>query len=119
MEKILTVIAVKDFTLTPGGRYVTDGKYSGEEFLNTLLKPAFENALKDGSEILVDLDGTEGYPTSFLEESFGGLARLYPDKQILNFISIKSDEEPIVIEEVKGYIRDANNIPRNKPMRSR
>lgn len=60
----------KDFSKTPVGRYRTDGPDSGERFREDYLVPN----LKKGDVVIV-LDGTEGYPSSFLEEAFGGLLR--------------------------------------------
>lgn len=58
-----------DFSKTPGGRYRTDGPFSGEEFREEFLKPA----LNDSQKVTVYLDGTRGYPSSFLDEAFAGL----------------------------------------------
>ena len=66
--KLITI--ADNFSETPLGRYVTDGSYSGERFREEFLVPA----LKEGS-LTVDIDGTEGYGSSFLEEAFGGLVR--------------------------------------------
>jgi hypothetical protein len=60
-----------DFTDTPGGRYRKIGKFSGEQFREEVLI----HLLKTNDSITIDLDDTEGYPSSFLEESFGGLVR--------------------------------------------
>jgi STAS-like domain of unknown function (DUF4325) len=57
----------------------------------------------------VDLDGTEGYATSFLEATFGGLAREFVATDILKIITLKSEDEPFLIDEVRGYIADARN----------
>jgi hypothetical protein len=100
-------INVRDFTTTPGGRFITDGPDSGEEFLKKVLRQKFDE-VRDAHEMLVvDFDGTEGYATSFLEEAFGGLARLYPEVNLLDHIEFISTEEPLLVDEVKGYIRDA------------
>jgi hypothetical protein len=56
-----------------------EGQYSGEEFRNSVLQPKFEYAKNEGIKIKIDLDGTFGYGTSFLEEVFGGLARKYKE----------------------------------------
>ena len=50
-----------------------------------------------------------GYGSSFLEEVFGGLVRLgkWPAQELLNRIQLVSDEEPALIEEIKGYMQDA------------
>jgi hypothetical protein len=60
-----------DFTEFPGGRYREDGEFSGEQFRDDVLIPA----LADHDRVVVILDGTAGYPSSFLEEAFGGLIR--------------------------------------------
>ena len=60
-----------DFTRYPGGRYKTDGIYSGARFRDDLLLPE----LRKGGTVVIKLDGTMGYGSSFLEEVFGGLAR--------------------------------------------
>ena len=61
----------KDFSPTPMGRYADQHPRSGEFFRDSMLLPA----LKEAGEVTVDLDGTLGYGSSFLEEAFGGLIR--------------------------------------------
>jgi hypothetical protein len=94
------------FSEIPGGRSKSDGPNSGEEFRENHLKPAFEN-LKAGEKLLIDFDGAYGYPTSFLEEVFGGLARIFGVEEVLEKLEFKSNEEPSLVDEVKGYIRNA------------
>lgn len=97
----------EEFTDAPGGRLRSDGPKSGEEFRGEFLVPFF-NSLK-GTEVgLIDLDGCFGYATSFLEESFGGLARMYGAEPVLKKFEFKSDEEPNLIKEIKEYITNAN-----------
>jgi hypothetical protein len=67
-----TTISIADeFSRAPAGRYRSDGPRSGEAFREDLLIPK----LKAFSTVVVNLDGTLGYGSSFLEESFGGLVR--------------------------------------------
>jgi len=61
----MRVISVKDFAGEPGGAE------SGAEFCQDWLLPVF----KTGEKVEVDLDGVLGYPSSFLDEAFGGLVR--------------------------------------------
>lgn len=62
----------RDFSRFPGGRYRKHGKWSGEEFREEKLIPA----LHQGDDVVeVLMDETSGYPSSFLEEAFGGLVR--------------------------------------------
>ncbi len=103
----VTLKIAQVFSETPGGRYRKDGPHSGEEFREEHLRPRFEN-LKVGQTILIDLDGGYGYPTSFLEEAFGGLARIYGSDAVLGKLVFKSEEEPNLKEEVVEYIRNAS-----------
>ena len=64
-----------DFTRYPGGRYRQDGDFSGEEFRDDVLVPALRKARATSTRVVVVLDGATGYPSSFLEEAFGGLVR--------------------------------------------
>jgi hypothetical protein len=68
---MIRIAIAKDFTDTPGGRYRTDGPFSGQEFREDLLVPAMDTA----DHVVVDLEGVMGLPPSFLEEAFGGLVR--------------------------------------------
>ena len=97
----------KDFSDAPGGRNLSDGKYSGEEFQKKVLEPAFK---KNKETIIVDLDGTFGYPPSFLEEAFGGLVRTnkFTTDEILKRLEFISNEDPSLPAKIKNYIRDAN-----------
>lgn len=105
---IETLIIAKEFTPAPGARNVDEGAYSGEEFLTQLLRPRFEKAIQEDFTILIDLDNTEGYATSFLEEAFGGLARIYGSQKVLDHLEFKSEDEPLLIDEIKMYIQEAN-----------
>lgn len=98
----------KQFTKIPGGRYVTDGKFSGEEFRETVLVNLLEEAIEKDEIVTIDLDGTYGYPSSFLEESFGGLARLYGKDKVCKYFSIISNDDPLQIERIKNYVEHAN-----------
>jgi hypothetical protein len=99
----------EEFSNIPGGRYKKDGANSGEEFREKCLKPKFDS-LKEGETLLIDFDGAYGYPTSFLEEAFGGLARLYDPEKVLNKLKFKSNEESGLIEEVIRYIKDVQKV---------
>lgn len=97
----LRISVARDFAKAPIGRFRTDGPQSGEVFRVQCLRPALEKA-----EIVeVDLDGTEGYGSSFLEEAFGGLIR---ERMSLNEFErrlvFKSEEDPTLIAEIKGYV---------------
>lgn len=105
----LNVSVANDFSKTPGPRYRYEGDFSGEEFRQTKLEPLFNQARKENKKIIVNLDGTLGYGTSFLEEVFGGLARLYTADEVEKTIEIISKEEDYLINDIKGYIKDTRN----------
>jgi hypothetical protein len=103
--QVITI--AKDFSRTPGGRFRTDGPYSGEEFREKYLLPAIH---ADGAEII--LDGAAGYPSSFLEEAFGGLRRRgVPFEAIQNkiHISARDPEYGRYVERIWKYIREAKS----------
>ena len=93
----------KDFSRFPAGRYKTDGPFNGEIFRADFLVPILNN----NQQIIIELDNTAGYGSSFLEETFGGLVRLgYSSAQIKNAITLHSEDSSL-IEEIEEYILDA------------
>lgn len=103
-------ISIKsDLSLTPGSRYIKEGNYSGEYFRKKILEPKFREALEKNMHLEIDLDGTFGYGTSFLEEAFGGLARTFKTVDLNNFLILISEEEPYLIDDIKKYIKEATN----------
>ncbi len=108
MEAIKLLLSVaNEFSDTPGPRSRVEGDFSGELFLEELLLPRYAQAVAQKATLTVDLDGTEGYATSFLEAAFGGLARGYDPEQVLRTINFKSEDEPYLIEEIKKYVSEA------------
>ena len=72
----MTYSFANDFSTTPGGRFRKHGPYSGEEFRDDVLRDLLQAAIEGDDTLFIVLDGTSGYPSSFLEEAFGGLIRL-------------------------------------------
>jgi hypothetical protein len=68
-------IRVVEYARSPGGRFRSDGPFSGEGFREEIVRPALTEAVQAGDRLEVELDGTSGYGSSFLEECFGGLIR--------------------------------------------
>ena len=94
-----------DFSKFPGPRYETLGPNSGQLFRESKLLPA----LIKHEKVTVNLDGTKGYGSSFLEESFGGLVRSgkISKDDISKKLSLVSNEEPELIDEILEYIEEA------------
>lgn len=94
----------RQFSRYPAGRYVADGPFSGEAFRERLLVPA----LRSGARVIVEMDGTVGYGSSFLEEAFGGLVRQgFQASELLQRIELRCDSDPSIVGEVEEYIRTA------------
>ncbi len=66
-----TINIAKDYSDTPLGRFPADGEFNGTRFREEYLRPA----LTGEDKVSVQIDGVEGYGSSFLEEAFGGLVR--------------------------------------------
>ncbi len=104
MGNIVINIA-KDYTRCPGARYESEGDYSGERFREDFLAPRLKEAIETGVKLEVVLDGSAGYSTSFIEESFGGLIRTnhYTLQEVKENIIIISDEDPTYIDDINDY----------------
>lgn len=69
----ITKLLVMDYTEDPGPRYIKQGESSGEDFYLSTLNRKFAECIRDNSILEIELDGTSGYPSSFLDEAFGEL----------------------------------------------
>lgn len=98
-----------EFSRIPGARYPEEGDYSGKDFRTNILLPRLKTAIENGEKLTIDLDGTAGLGTSFLEESFGGLIREdgIPYHQIKETIILISLDDPDYISEINSYLEDA------------
>lgn len=67
----------KDFSPVLGGRWKNLGQFSGEEFYETVLKDKFVEAFSKEKQLHIFMDGAKGYGSSFLDQSFGELARQF------------------------------------------
>lgn len=105
MSKVKINIA-RDFSKTPGARYRQDGPKSGEEFREDMLEKYFENE-NDDTIVEIELDGTIGYVSSFLEETFGGLVRKYSRERVKNKIILIADKMNFYKEKANEYIEKA------------
>jgi len=103
---MITIDIAKDFSTMPGGRYMSEGPYSGEEFRIKFLRPKYLEAKSKNQKLRVILDGCFGYPSSFLDESFGQLAREFNNPNILDDIEIISNDQPSLVSYIKECIRN-------------
>ena len=84
----------EEFTKFPAGRFINDGKFSGERFREEFLLPK----LNKYDKVIIFVDGVKGYGSSFLEEVFGGLVRK-------KYFSKKDLEEKIEIKFVDSSFK--------------
>ena len=107
----MKTIKVVDYVPAPGGRYIADGPFSGEWFREEILRPALDEALRNGSRVDVHLDGAPGYGSSFLEEAFGGLIRTggFTPKDLAKSLLVTAERRLYVPYKrlVERYIHDA------------
>ncbi|MBO4843959.1 MAG: STAS-like domain-containing protein [Bacteroidales bacterium] len=105
----LVLSIAKEYSRCPGARYEREGDYSGERFRETLLYPRLKQAIEEGVKLEVILDGSAGYSTSFIEESFGGLIRTnkLTLKQLEDNLIIISEEDPSYLDDIKKYLNNA------------
>lgn len=98
-------IMVNKMKSLPGPRFRHQGPGSGEEFRDDHLIPVFDSTVKVNDILTMDMDGApKGYPTSFLEEAFGGLASKRGTDLVKRTIRIQCTDEPLLIREIEHYI---------------
>ena len=83
MEEIKISIAT-EFSNRLGGRWTRLGPASGEEFYEKILLPKYEKAIQEGQPLHIYLDEVKSYPFSFLDQSFGELARIKNDPKLVS-----------------------------------
>ncbi len=109
---MIKINIAKDFTQFPGPRYKNQGPGSGQEFRENHLEPAFLKARETSGQVTIELDGLKySYPTSFLEEAFGGLARQYGIDEVERILRFVSANEPLLDTECRHYIKHAHDTP--------
>ncbi len=90
-----------------GPRYRRDGQFSGEDFRDSVLEPAFLRADK----LVVHLDSLSGYSASFLEEAFGGLVRKYGLDLVENKIVFDTIRRQYLVPKIRAWMREAAEQP--------
>ncbi|HBZ67570.1 MAG TPA: hypothetical protein DEO70_12100 [Bacteroidales bacterium] len=100
MENKKITIAVMDYSKSPGPRYSAQGDDSGEDFYHKILNEKFKYACDNKLDIEINLDGPDGYASSFLDEAFGNLVFDFGKEDVKNRVTIISNEEPEWIEMI-------------------
>jgi hypothetical protein len=105
----MTISIAKDFSDVPAGRDYSDGEWTGEKFRKEFLVPALKKADKT-HPVTVNINNTEGYGSSFLDEAFGGLIRKdkYTKDQINDLLKIEANDTYDIYKEIiLEYIQEA------------
>ncbi len=102
-DKIIIKIAT-DFNVYPGARYKADGEFSGEAFYEDLFKSKFQSACDENKILVLDLDGTWGYASSFISEIFTRMVKDFGKEKIKAHLEIKSEEEPLLKDKINRII---------------
>lgn len=94
----------RDFSRHPGPRFIEQGPHSGEAFRKLLLKK-----LAGSDTALVDLDGTSGIGSSFIDEAFGGLVKRegWSVADVRRRIRVKSELDESYLLEFEDSLRNA------------
>ena len=103
---MVAISVAKDFTRYPAGRYERNGNTSGEGFRKRFL----EKPIAHGESVTIELDGTIGYGSSFLEEAFGGLVRTLKisSRELSSKLELVSSDR-VLLDEIRQYIGEASD----------
>ena len=104
---MISIIISRDFSETPGGRYIKEGAFSGEAFRKEILRPKYDEAIEKDEKLFIDFDNCYGFASSFLEESFGGLVRDTKSVKIKDILEIKSEDRDDIKDWIYKYIDKA------------
>lgn len=84
MEKI--IVRVLDYTENPGPRFIHQGDFSGEDFYKKVLNKKMAECINQKATMEVWLDGTSGYPSSFLDQAFGELVYDFTENEVRKIV---------------------------------
>lgn len=104
---MIEINIARDFTDTPGGRYKSQGQFSGEEFRDSILIPKYMEAIQKNDILCINLDGGYGFPLSFLDEVFGGLIIKEKDDKLSDILILICEDEPCLKEKIYHIINQA------------
>lgn len=105
----IKIIVATEFSDAPGARFISDGENSGELFYNNLLKDRFTQARNANQKLLIDLDNTWGYASSFISGAFGRLADEFGKDTAQKHLEFKSNDDPTLFQKIKDEINKSSN----------
>jgi len=101
----MTFSIANDFSLYPGPRKKNQGPHSGESLRVKILRLLRQS----DSKIVVDLDGTSGMGSSFLDEAFGGLIKHenYTREELMRRLEFRSTTMPTYLTIIQRSLDKA------------
>ncbi|PBQ30547.1 hypothetical protein CNR22_01765 [Sphingobacteriaceae bacterium] len=90
--KIISIL--NNYSEYPGLRNCNISEHSGEEFYHVVLNKEFKDSFEKSETVQINLDGTGGYASSFLDEAFGNLVYDFSLENVKKYVEIISEEEP-------------------------
>lgn len=95
---IKTINVAKDFSEFPWARYRSDWEFSGQEFFEDYL-----DNTEEYEKIIVNLDWTYWYPSSFLSEAFCSYYKKYK-QEWRDKLEFHSDEDPSLVDFINHLV---------------
>ena len=92
------------FTRMPGGSSRDHTPWSGDQFREEFLEPA----VRDGCCYHIDLTGTMGFSTAFLDASFGELTYQHGALELYRHFTLQCDDDPGLLDEIVDMIERAD-----------
>lgn len=105
---MVTINIAQDFGVETGARTYEDGPQSGQEFFEKFLRPKFQQALDENTQLKIILDGTEGMASSFLNEAFRLFGKEFGADRVWKNLVLVSDEVPKYVSKIKESIYENN-----------
>ncbi len=101
---MILVKVLSDFSMSPGPRYCKQGPDSGELFYHKILNGKFAEAIEKNQKLVLDLDGTDGYMSSFIDEAIGNLVFDFGPDIVRQYLDVVSNEETVWKDLIKNEI---------------
>jgi len=89
-----TISVLESFSEFPALRHCNISDKSGEEFYHTVLNKEFKEQFEKKEKLIVNLDNTAGYASSFLDEAFGNLVFDFKLENVKKYVEVISMQEP-------------------------
>jgi hypothetical protein len=105
---IIIIKIAEVFTKFPGTRFRKEGKHSGEEFYEDILKPKLNELWDDPDKaLLIDFDGTLGFPSSFISQVILYVKKDFEDIEVIKKkLKFKTDDEPLLQDFIAEKIKE-------------